>query len=305
MNRQFDYTEQIENYLEGKMSGEEMKEFDLRLQNDPALRSEFQLQQDMINALKANRKAELKARLDKVNVGSYGSSLTGLKIALGVALTAAVGLSVYFFTEQKALEKEKVELAQQEQAIQKVQEEEVVIPEGEPATIEDDVDKEILDIPVSPKPEAERTDKANNLSNSSKTAEKVSAEGTTAKVTRPKAVEEFESVEEKETEIKVPENNLVEETPHKELTAVEVESKEDNSHTFHYKFYNNKLYLYGDFKNIPYEIIELNTISGKSLYLYYKNSFYYLESNQMEVSPLKEIKDQKLIEELDSLRVKK
>src|SRR5699024_6314417 len=125
------------------------------------------------------------------------------------------------------------------------------------------------------------------------------------KVDPPTPIEDFENVDETGTTIKVPENTLAKASSEPEVTAVEIESKEDERHTFHYKFYNNKLYLYGDFKNIPYEIIELNTISGKSLYLYYKDSFYYLESNQMEVSPLQQIKDEKLIEELDSLRVNK
>src|SRR5690606_35623661 len=127
-------------------------------------------------------------------------------------------------------------------------------------------------------------------------------------VITPSVIESYESdevLDENETEIDAPKNKLENKIAEESLSAVEIKSDGEYANTFHYKFYNSKLYLYGDFKNIPYEIIEFNTVSGKSLYLYYQGSFYYLELNQMEVSPLQKINEVKLIEELDSLRVKK
>lgn len=303
MNKKFDYTAQIENYLEGKMSGEEMKSFESSLQKDPTLNAEFQLQKDIVNSLKEFRKAELKARLDQVNVGSYSGVSTGLKVALTVALSASIGLGIYYFSnDDTALENE----------IKTKQAEESIVPAIENPSLEEP-SKTIED-------ESNSIEEGNGFeSNESSTTiegnekdlaknEKSATKEEVVTVITPTVIESFENdemLEENETEIEVPINKLENKTEEESLSAVEIESEGEYANTFHYKFYNSKLYLYGDFKNIPYELIEFNTVSGKSLYLYYQGSFYYLELNQMEVSPLQKINEEKLIEELDSLRVKK
>ena len=307
MSRKFDYTAQIENYLEGNMSGDEMKAFEASLQTDPALKAEFQLQQDIVNSLKAYRKAELKSRLDQVNVGSYSGNLTGLKIAFTAAITAAVGLGVYYIATQEPdnttseiqLE-EKIEISplQIESAPENAPTKtnaEHIIPLEEVEKIE-----ETAKAP-SETLEAKKPEEAKVAEKSPSKTEK------TVEVVKPKVIEHFEDEhpEESNTTLEAPKNKLEESVVADGLSTVEIESKGDHTNSFHYKFYNNKLYLYGDFKNIPYEIIEFNTVSGKSLYLYYQGSYYYLELNQMEMTPLPKINEEKLIEELDSLRIKK
>src|SRR5690606_34168036 len=100
MNRKLNHIEQIERYLEGNMSGEELQAFEKLLDKDPMLKSEFQLQEDIISAIKESRKAELKARLDNINVGAYNTGISGAKIILTGAITAAVGLGIYFYSQE-------------------------------------------------------------------------------------------------------------------------------------------------------------------------------------------------------------
>jgi len=303
MNRNFDYTAQIENYLEGKMSGEEMKAFEENLQTDPELKAEFQLQQDIVNSLKAYRKAELKSRLDQVNVGSYGGNLTGLKIAFTTAITAAVGLGIYYFASQEPDNTaNKVHL---EETIDIPALEMETLPQSEPAEIRAEEIVPLEEVEVSETTTGAHLEEAKTETASEN--EIASNAGAKVNVITPKVIESFEGdqLEENSTEIEAPKNKLEEGVGSEGLSTVEIENKDDNSNSFHYKFYNNKFYLYGDFKNIPYEIIEFNTVSGKSLYLYYQGSYYYLELNQMEMTPLPQINEEKLIEELDSLRVKK
>lgn len=297
MNKKFNYIEQIEQYLEGTMSGAELETFERLLDNDPALQSEFQLQQDIVNAIKETRKAELKARLDNVNVSAYNGGISGTKIILTGALTAAIGLGIYFYTQDEAVVADKIDLTQ----------EEIITSEEETIFVQPEI------IPA-PSIDANKTDEivAHNVIKEKEATVSIQEdeknEATTAitKINPPLPASFEEGADNTSTELNTPKNKLSEAAAASaEVTAVEIENKEDNSHNFHYKFYNNKLYLYGDFKNIPYELIELNTVSGKSLYLYYKESFYYLEPNQMEISPLNQIKDENLVSELDSLRKQK
>lgn len=299
MNRKLNHTEQIERYLEGNMSGEELKAFEKLLDKDPMLKSEFELQQDIINAIKESRKAELKARLDNINVGAYNTGISGAKIVLTGAITAAIGLGIYFYGQDKAAESPS-EVIQQpmiedSNAFIQPEEKSEAVPLSQP---------EQLDNPALARNTTAKEAIIEERSEEEIIEEEAAPMVATPEVTPPTPIEAFEDREGLSTEVKVPTNKLEESLISTEVTAVEVGNEEENTNSFHYKFYNNKLYLYGDFKNIPYELIELNTVSGKSVYLYYKGNFYYLEPNQMEVSPLNQIKDQNLLGELEGLRNK-
>lgn len=299
MNRKLNHIEQIERYLEGNMSGEELQAFEKLLDKDPMLKSEFQLQEDIISAIKESRKAELKARLDNINVGAYNTGISGAKIILTGAITAAVGLGIYFYSQENVDEN----LPAQEQltledtnAIIQLEENKAI-----PPVVQTEQHEEELLARNTATEESVAEAKEDDIIEE---AEKEIAVVATPEVTPPTPIETFGDAEGIATEIKTPTNKLAESLSSTEVTAVEIENEESHSDSFHYKFFNNKLYLYGDFKNIPYELIELNTVSGKSVYLYYKGNFYYLEPNQMEVSPLNQIKDQNLIGELEGLRNK-
>lgn len=299
MNRKLNHTEQIERYLEGNMSGEELQAFEKLLDKDPMLKSEFELQEDIINAIKESRKAELKARLDNINVGAYNTGISGAKIVLTGAITAAIGLGIYFYGQDKAAESPS-EVIQQpmiedSNAFIQPEEKSAAVPLSQP---------EQLDNPALARNTTAKEAIIEERSEEEIIEEEVAPMVATPEVTPPTPIEAFEDREGLSTEVKVPTNKLEESLISTEVTAVEVGNEEENTNSFHYKFYNNKLYLYGDFKNIPYELIELNTVSGKSVYLYYKGNFYYLEPNQMEVSPLNQIKDQNLLGELEGLRNK-
>ena len=76
---------------------------------------------------------------------------------------------------------------------------------------------------------------------------------------------------------------------------------EHRKYSFHYQFYNNKLYLYGDFDN-KYEILELNTPAGISIYMFYKDKFYELQQNQEKITPLNAIRNSALMRDLKTIR---
>lgn len=306
MNKKFKYIEQIERYLEGKMSGEESETFESLLNNDPALKSQLQLQQDILSTIKETRKAELKARLNNINVGTYNGGLTGAKVVLTGMLTAAIGLGIYFYAQDEANKTDKIDLVNEEMFAPQMEESILIQPEVKHNTSSISVESNKIEEKKTKEAVADKYAKEKKTVAPAQENKETEAVVTIKKINTPSPIESFEEdVEEKNPALQAPKNKLAEAITSSEAATaveVEVESKEDNNHNFHYKFYNNKLYLYGDFKNIPYELIELNTVSGKSLYLYYKDSFYYLEANQMEISPLNQIKDGNLIEELNGLR---
>jgi hypothetical protein len=67
---------------------------------------------------------------------------------------------------------------------------------------------------------------------------------------------------------------------------------------YHYRYFNNKLYLYGNFDQEPYEIVELNNKGDRQLFLSYKNNTYVIEQNVTETAQLKKLNDKMLTKEL-------
>lgn len=68
MSKYLEHSENIASYLDGDMSLDQMQEFEKLLHTDPVLRSEFELQQDIMHTLQDFRKTQLKTRLDQVPV---------------------------------------------------------------------------------------------------------------------------------------------------------------------------------------------------------------------------------------------
>jgi hypothetical protein len=113
-----------------------------------------------------------------------------------------------------------------------------------------------------------------------------------------------------EFEDEVAEESNIEENPEVPINKTEVSAKskigietiKDKRHKFHYKFYNNRLYLLGDFSKSPYEIIELNSNSGKKYFLYYQDNFYKLETNRQKPTPLRKVENDSIIKELSIIQ---
>ena len=87
--------------------------------------------------------------------------------------------------------------------------------------------------------------------------------------------------------------------------VVEIETAKKDSDMFHYQYFSGKLYLYGDFRDYPYEILELNSANGKRLFIYYNNTYYRIMDNQQEITPLGQLVDQDIIKKLEIIQANK
>ncbi|NJN28456.1 MAG: hypothetical protein HC819_22030 [Cyclobacteriaceae bacterium] len=85
---------------------------------------------------------------------------------------------------------------------------------------------------------------------------------------------------------------------------VAVSTVKDKKNKFHYKFFENKLYLLGNFSDMPYEIIEVNSSKGKSYFLYYDSSYFQLNTEQLKPAPLVKIENDSLVNELKIIQMK-
>ena len=93
----------IDAYLSGKMSASDQVAFENTMETDPVFKQEIELQKDIMETLKAKRKAELMARLDSIDVSGLTASntiATTWKIAAGILLATGVLTGVYLYFNQ-------------------------------------------------------------------------------------------------------------------------------------------------------------------------------------------------------------
>jgi hypothetical protein len=287
--------ELIEKFVMGELEGSDLQSFENDMAADASLKEEVQLQQDIVNAISEKRRIAIKQRLEAINVG--GASYTGYYVAAGITSIIIVGLMTFLsgvFDSEKAVQlpddkESQTEIVEsQETEIHDVQEEEI-----NTAIIEEEVVSESVETNVS-------------------IAEAPVSEN-----------EESDIVEEEQVELPVidkpvlPENDVEDEFVNTEIESpsgkelngakievskVQVEIDTDSDYDFHYKYFNSKLYLYGDFSSAPYELIELNTDKSRDLYMYFKGKYYALESNKIEITKLTPLRDKIIIRGLDNLR---
>lgn len=303
--------ELVSRYLEGEMSELERLNFENRLVNNPAIQEEFQLQKDVLEGIRDYRKAELKARLNKINIPSPGiTQYLGVKIAALVTITTMIGFGAYFIFVDNDKSPETPVATEQPLVVEKDVTRKEAPEIGEP--IQDSapqVSAEQKQGPVIKKAPESEVSKPEPESIQQEEEKKEVTQVPVPKVMRPDFVEDIaeENVDHKGDSFEVNANSLANINRLSE-SKVEVETVFDKKKDFHYKFYNRKLYLYGDFEQNPYEIIEYNANTvvadaGNRLYfLYYEGKYYRLESGQMKVAPLVELTDDELVNELELLR---
>ena len=74
--------EQVGGFLDNELSPDELIKFNEELSQNPELVKELNFQKELVEGINANRKAELKARLDSINVGGGlpSSTISTIKV---------------------------------------------------------------------------------------------------------------------------------------------------------------------------------------------------------------------------------
>jgi hypothetical protein len=355
MSNQLKHTELIDAYLTGNLSSEESSRLMQLLEQDPALKEEFDLQQDLVNSLREHRRMQLKARLDNIEVGTGYSmpSAATLKLIAGAALVGALSVGSWFaynqlqestdhtaYTEETRTEQPEAKQAwnteahtaepQHEESLPvnpESSEESISSSSTETASSEPSLDqksaKENPGYSIEDKRKEEQPATKNTASSAVSAAEQAHNSAHKSSETAAKAGQDKESTslpevvkpevvsffEEPDAVDSVPEANA----PKDQLNEVhsfstqniEVTTRSDKQYPFHYMFHDNQLHIYGDFSQVPYEVLEVNSGNQTRYYLYHGGGYYELNPNQRKVTRLKELTNEKIIQELEITRTQK
>lgn len=285
--------ELIDDYLAGRLNEAERRAFEDNLNNDPQLKGEFQLQQQLVNGVKNARIAELKAMMNNVPVPSmHGTETTAFasKIALWTVVAGIVATGIYFLVQKdEPVDTTKKETQQQQQPAEQPeaqQSETTVIPEN-------DTNSEDEEAPVVSDEKPSSEDKPVKSPSTPKTKK--------ADSVKEPAINVYDPTKETEEELSI----QLEESKAPSLSktpSIAVEVAEDKKYDFHYQFAGDKLVLYGPFEKNLYEVMEFISDDKRTVFLYYQDKFYFLKDDTEKLKPLGAIQDPALIKKLKDYR---
>src|SRR6478752_7177506 len=90
--------ELLDDYLSNRLSGEEKAAFEKKLEADPELKQELNVQQDFVEGIRKARIAELKSMLNNIPVApAQGGQSMLIKAGSWVAITGLIITATYFY----------------------------------------------------------------------------------------------------------------------------------------------------------------------------------------------------------------
>ncbi|WMN11271.1 hypothetical protein QYS49_37815 [Marivirga salinae] len=280
------YFRLIEAYFEGSISPADKAMLDAKISSDPLLKAEFDLQQNIVKGISNTRKQELKSRLASIDLPTHTGILagSGVKWLAGTVAGVTIFGSVLYWSlisfddNIKPLDiKANQEITFNGTSIADF-----------PELIEKNIDPEEEKVITITSSEDPVSIDENKVDEKEKDA--------TAKV-QPQALMSYEDdklfTNQNEEEL---ENIASREVAHNRIDKTEIEFFDalEEKNNFHYRYFNSKLYLYGDFDEMPYQIIELNDKGKKQLFLSHNEEVYTIKDNTTETTELRKLQDEML-----------
>jgi hypothetical protein len=290
------YTELIDSYLKGKLNTVEASKLEQDIADNPLLNNEFQLQSSIFSAIQNARKAELKERLNNIQPNSSIAQLW--KYAAILAVVSSAGFLGYYLSQNNTQEP----VSQTSASPTKT--EQVIAESANPAQPLEADSKAIPTTAVTSEKSAstmeEKTEKV-----SAKQKKKRDTNSTSDILPSSPSVHAPDAsvIDVTGKELEAPSHHLTI-SPNLGSTVSGVEVVKSKKHKFHYRYFDSKLFLYGNFNSDTYEILELNTSKGQKLYLKFEKNYYTLEHNKTEISKLELVKDKVTLKELEVVQTK-
>jgi hypothetical protein len=288
--------ELMDDYLSNRLEGQDKVGLEKKLASDSSLKGELEFQKALIDGIQKARVADLKSMLNQAVIPSPTSSSLFAKVAITIAVVAAVGTGLYFWLDDEAPVIESVPQTKLEESIRNepLQEESVIL--------EDDNKVENEEAVISEKRELQEQASSNKATDTKEVERK--SEVVKAPVTQP-SLEPYDPTKELEQISEKPEVVQEGNTPSITGSAIAVEIDNTNrKFEFHYQFKDGKLFLLGSFEKDLYEILEFFNDNKRTIFLYYNAGYYLLDEDQTNPTPLKAINDQSLIQKLKGYRGK-
>ncbi|MDJ1506603.1 hypothetical protein [Xanthocytophaga agilis] len=304
MNKEYQHSEMIDAYLRNELSADERADFEQLVQKDPLLYNEFLLQKEIVTNLQSYRKAQLKNRLNQIDVSNNSSWSGAASAGMWVGGLALIGLLSWFgYSSLKG--------TTSNTAVVNV-----------PATIS-------ATSPATSSPEVSPTDNANNKSAEAITETSVSVSKPVEKSSLPvkttsrknyttrKSSQSADQliVSAADTEVSPPaqEDGIrkIDSEPVIEKPAMYGNTSSSNrlnvvdntneALKLHYYYRNGRIALLGFDK--PYTFLDMP--AENITYLYYEGNFYKLNTSQIQPAPIQSvlITEKPLIDSLNKMLV--
>lgn len=273
----------IDDYLAGKLSKNEQAQFDAELNANAGLKAELDHQRLMVEGIRKARMAEIKAMLNNVEVPQQ-ASLWGenawVKIAATIGVAGLLISGLYYFNQDSGAlinSKESADVPLDS-----------ILPSGEA--------NEENPEPTTAKDAEETTeDKNEGTASTIRRSKPKTAETTSPKVDVNDPSQEIIDSDNKASGTEAPKPGI-------SLATIQVERDTKSAqYAFHYQFKDAKLFLFGPFDQSLYEILEVHG-DKHALFLFFKDSFYYLDEAQTSPKELVAIRDRALLQKLKEFR---
>lgn len=294
MHQNSTYTDLVDRYLKGKLSQSEQLAFEDKMRQDPLLAHEISWQKDIYQVLGETRRVALKNRLDQVPVHTTPwMAWSGSKVAATVGALLVAGTGFYYYFSPLGDPANAIDNSLPTTPS-------VVYPRAytlrhAPPAVAPRVNLPEASVAVPP---AVASSEKVPVPDQSKTKPTLAEVRPT--IVRPDVVSEFaEDTSVDYSDFAPPEKQTLQRNNYRE-EDVAIETLTDSQYDFHYQFYNNKLFLHGNFRGLPYKIIALNTEVDKKLFLEFNHTYYRIKKRK-KVAPLVAIEDSTLVNSLQEL----
>jgi hypothetical protein len=288
------YTELIDSYLKGNITSDEQFILEQAMAENPEFKSELEFQKQVTEAIISNRKAELKARLNEIEIIGSPAWVQWGKYAAVAAIIS--GTATWAYLGQNKSQDKMVETVP---VLLKIPQEQTNLPLA-PSISNEKPEEAKAEVVTSVNAEPSK------LSKKDKKNEKRSSEAKQIVVAPSLPNPHMPDVDGHESinkEIETPDHSLTK-NPAIHATVAGVEVVKSKTHKFHYKYFDKKLFLYGNFNSKTYDILELNTSEGQKFYLQFENNYYGLEPDKTEITKLELVKDKAKVKELEEIQKK-
>lgn len=303
----------IDAFLRGELNPSQLREFENLMAKDQTFTEQVRFEEKIQHGLAEVRKAELKARLDAIDVstgwvggvGQLANNAT-VKVIGGLITASVVGVLVFNELDADLVmdDPNPSEIVEITSPQPNAPVETVVIPLNtlisENRSIEE---PQKLGVPTA-NSKAEDTDlKTSSIGNAITEAgvDQSEAKDFTPQVTVPVPGDLAKEEGLATLDSEVPEITSADEISKSETTVVDVKTVQKKNESLKYKYFDGKLFLYGDFNDNPYEILEINGTTDRRLFLFYNKAFYSIEITD-KIQELSPIGNGKLIDELEIIR---
>jgi hypothetical protein len=288
--------ELLDQYVSNRLADQDRTAFEQKLASDTSLKNEFKIQQKLVEKIREARVKELKTMFNNIPASALetgGSSIMG-QVALWVAVVGSIGAGVYLYLNREDKVEDKP-IVKQEEVTTEV-----------PQTVEPQQEAPKQENPVATQegePEETVTSPAENKKKDAEIPQEQNELATEEEPKRPAPLDVFDPSDETEA----PRNpstdeKISESTPlNKSSIVVEIDNS-NKKFDFHYQFKNGKLYLYGTFEKNLYEIMEFFSGTKRTVFLFYKDSYYLLSEENDTIKPLAPINDPTLLQKLKDYR---